>query len=64
MALTDHSFKLDSRGENVIVFSNNHKNFIAPSNYEERLDWIQKSFDSFIHVVREKDSVKELCTKG
>lgn len=64
MALTDHTFKLDDRGEHVIVFPNSAKNFIAPTSYEERLKWIQTSFDSFIHVVREKDSVKELCNKA
>jgi hypothetical protein len=64
MALTDHTFKLGPQGEYVIVFPASSKNFIAPTNYEERLHWIQKSFDSFIHVVREKDSVKELCNKA
>lgn len=64
MALTDHTFKLDERGEYVIVFPNTSKNFIAPTNYEERLKWIQSSFDSFIDVVREKDQVKELCNKA
>jgi hypothetical protein len=64
MALTDHTFKLDEHGEYVIVFSNNAKSLIAPVNYEERLDWIRKSYDSFFTVVREKDEVRELCNKA
>lgn len=62
--MTTHTFKLDARGEHVIVFPNHSRNLIAPVNYEERLDWIRKSYNSFITVVREKDEVRELCNKA
>jgi len=55
---------MDEKGEHVIVFPTRARDFMPPANYDERLAWIRSSFDSFFTVVKEKDSVKQLCTKA
>ncbi|MBX9666900.1 MAG: hypothetical protein K2X93_04740 [Candidatus Obscuribacterales bacterium] len=57
MSSHDHIFKLDRQGRHVVVFPHDHKRYIPPQNYEDRLNWIRKSFDSFISVVEEKRAV-------
>lgn len=64
MALTEHRIKTNERGEHVVAFPTDKREFIPPSSYEERLAWIRSSFDSFYNVVKEKEAVKELCTKA
>ncbi len=57
MPSLDHTFRLDEQGKNQVVFSHDYRRYIPPQNYEDRLNWIRHSFDSFISVIEEKRSV-------
>jgi len=64
MVAIDHSIKKDERGEHLVVFPVTSKELIPPRNYEERLEWIRISYETFFLHVREKDSVREFCNKA
>jgi hypothetical protein len=64
VARIEHRIKTNKRGEFVVAFPTDKREFIAPTSYEDRLAWIRSSFDSFLTVVKEKESVRDFCNKA
>jgi hypothetical protein len=54
----DLTIETDSDGRHVVVFPELHDELAAPSQYEDRLSWIQDSFSKFLVTVRDLDTLR------
>jgi hypothetical protein len=54
----DVTIETNSDGENVVVFPARREDLNPPSEYEEKLEWIKLSMETFLHHLHEIDDVR------
>jgi len=52
------TIETDKHGEHVVVFPGRREELIPPRDYDERLQWIQNSFETFLLRVRELEAIR------
>jgi hypothetical protein len=54
----DVTIETNTDGDNVVVFPARKEDIDPPFEYEEKLEWIRLSVDTFLRHVREIDDVR------
>lgn len=62
MMTLDLAIETDKHGEHVVVFPGRREELIPPRDYDEKLHWIKRSFETFLSTVRDLEAVRRATT--
>jgi hypothetical protein len=54
----DLTIETDKHGEHVVFFPGRAEELIPPRDYDEKLHWIKRSFDTFLSTVHDLEAVR------
>lgn len=58
MFALDLTIETDKHGDHVVFFSGRREELIPPRDYDEKLHWIKRSFESFLAQVNDLEAVR------